>query len=159
MEVPRPKDYPQGASWNRYCEVSKDWRTMKMHEFLDKSDTGYFDYVSVHIKVHGETSWTMQLKNYFQEMQGRGEDSFPFYFYSRDARGDLTVGKQNGPDGKQILRIDGPHSAPSEHYVNYGTCMVIGAGIGLTPCASILTALTRYRWKKGFSPEILHFYW
>lgn len=25
-----------------------------------------------------------------------------------------------GPDGQQILRVDGPHSAPSEHYCNYG---------------------------------------
>ncbi len=37
--------------------------------------------------------------------------------------------------------------------------MVVGAGIGLTPCASILCALTKYRWKKNFNPEILHFYW
>lgn len=47
----------------------------------------------------------------------------------------------------------------------------LGAGIGLTPCMSILTALTkydlsivctylhRYRWRKNFTPEILHFYW
>jgi hypothetical protein len=37
--------------------------------------------------------------------------------------------------------------------------MIIGAGIGLTPCASILCALTKYRWKKNFNPELLHFYW
>src|SRR3546814_19396221 len=37
--------------------------------------------------------------------------------------------------------------------------MLIGAGIGLTPCASVLTALLKYRWKKNFNPEILHFYW
>jgi len=86
--------------------------------------------------------------------------SFPYYFNQRDERGDLHVGRRFGPDGtNQILRVDGPHSAPSEHYGNYGTCMLIGAGIGLTPCASILTALLRYRWKKNFYPEILHFYW
>ena len=37
--------------------------------------------------------------------------------------------------------------------------MLIGAGIGLTPCASILTAMTKFRWKKNFTPELLHFYW
>ena len=58
-----------------------------------------------------------------------------------------------------MIRVDGPHSAPAEHYVNYGTVMLIGAGIGLTPCASILSSLTKYRWKKNFNPEILHFYW
>ncbi len=37
--------------------------------------------------------------------------------------------------------------------------MLIGAGIGLTPCASILCALTKYRWKKNYNPELVHFYW
>lgn len=88
------------------------------------------------------------------------ESKFPFYFSKRDARGDITIGRQFGPDGNQIIRIDGPHSAPAEHYINYGTVMLIGAGIGLTPCVSILTALTKYRWRKGYNnPEILHFYW
>lgn len=37
--------------------------------------------------------------------------------------------------------------------------MIVGAGIGLTPCSSILTGLTKYYWKKNKNPEILHFYW
>lgn len=53
---------------------------------------------------------------------------------------------------RPILRVDGPHSAPSEHYCNYNTCMIVGAGIGLTPCSSILTALLKYRWSKNFKP-------
>lgn len=80
-----------------------------------------------------------------------------------------------GPDGNQILKVEGPHSAPAEHYTNYGTVMLIGAGIGLTPCVSVLCALSkyiftvlryslslilcRYRWKKNFNPETLRFYW
>jgi NADPH oxidase len=58
-----------------------------------------------------------------------------------------------------LLRVDGPHSAPSEHYDKYETVMVVGAGIGLTPCASILRAVTKYKWKRGFYPELLHLYW
>ena len=77
----------------------------------------------------------------------------------KDERGDLSIGRLAGPDGKQILRVDGPHSAPAEHYVNYGTVMLVGAGIGLTPCVSILTAMIQYRWKKNFNPDIVHFYW
>ncbi len=89
------------------------------------------------------------------------------------------MGRQYGPDGKtQIIRVDGkisiscfksiadffhfnigPHAAPAEHFARYGTLMLVGAGIGLTPCVSILTALTKYRWKKNFNPELLHFYW
>jgi hypothetical protein len=34
--------------------VSKDWTKLPTHELLDKHETGYNDYVSVHIKVrHG----------------------------------------------------------------------------------------------------------
>ena len=118
--------------------------------------------MSIHVKVHGleepiARTWTRKLKEYFESMSPSRK--FPFYFTQRDGRGDLTIGKQFGPDGKQILRIDGPHSAPSEHYTNYGTVMLIGAGIGLTPCASILCALTKYRWRKNFNPELVHFYW
>jgi hypothetical protein len=48
-EVPKPANYP--GHWNKYCVMSKDWRKMQQHEYLDKSDTGYHDFVSVHIKV------------------------------------------------------------------------------------------------------------
>ncbi|KAH8045434.1 oxidoreductase [Aureococcus anophagefferens] len=45
------------------------------------------------------------------------------------------------------------------HYDKYGSVLVVGAGIGMTPCASVLTAMLKYRWRAGFKPEILHFYW
>lgn len=93
-------------------------------------------------QVHGldepkAKSWTRRLKEYFELMNPgdihndpesgallRGK--FPFYFTRRDPRGDIMLGRQYGPDGKQILRVDGPHSAPAEHYTNYGTVMLIG---------------------------------
>jgi hypothetical protein len=162
VEVPRPKNLPPRAKWNKYCLASQDYTTMDPIDFLDKSETAYGDYVTVHVKVHGlnepyARTWTRKLKEYFEQLSPGGR--FPFYFSHRDARGDLQVGRMMGPDGLQILRVDGPHSAPSEHYTNYGTVMLIGAGIGLTPCASILCALTKYRWKKNYNPELVHFYW
>lgn len=83
-------------------------------------------------------SWTRKLKEYFELMNPGDSASadpetgslskgrFPFYFTRRDPRGDIILGRQYGPDGKQILRVDGPHSAPAEHYTNYGTVMLIG---------------------------------
>lgn len=163
VEVPRPKGLPAGTKWNKYCLASQDWQTMDTNDLLEKADTGFFDYVTLHIKVFGleephPRTWTRKLKEFFESMSaGR---KFPFYFFRRDQRGEIQMGRQYGPDGeKPILRIDGPHSAPAEHYVQYGTLMLIGAGIGLTPCVSILTALTKYRWRKNFNPELLHFYW
>lgn len=162
VEVPRPSNLPPRTKWNKYCLASQDWRNVNSVDYFDKSETGYNDFVSVHVKVHGledvrATTWTRKLKEYFELISQSGK--FPFYFSERDSRGDITVGKHLGPSNQPILRVDGPHSAPAEHYANYGTVMLIGAGIGLTPCASILTSLTKYRWKKNFNPEILHFYW
>lgn len=162
VAVPKPKNLAASAKWSKYCLASQDWRSMNPDDFLDKHETGYNDFVSVHVKVHGlddlvARSWTRKFKEYVELMNPASD--FPYYFNSRDSRGDIQIGKLNGPDGLPIIRIDGPHSAPAEHYVNYNTVMLIGAGIGLTPCASILTALTKYRWKKNYTPEILHFYW
>jgi hypothetical protein len=114
--------------------------------------------------VHGledpvARSWTRRFKEYLELINTGNSGRFPFYFSRRDHRGDITIGKQFGPDGLPIICVDGPHSAPSEHYTSYGTVMLVGAGIGLTPCSSIITALTKYRWRKNFNPEIVHFYW
>ena len=176
-EVPRPADLPPGARWAYYYPVSRNWREMTRDEYLEKGETDYHDYLSVHIRVHGlddevAKSWTRRLKEYFELLAAASPEApsavaaaagksgkFPFFFTRREPRGDVLMGRLLGPDGSQILRVDGPHSAPSEHYVNYGTVMLIGAGIGLTPCASILTALAKYRWKRNFNPELLHFYW
>ena len=55
-----------------------------------------------------------------------------------------------------------PHpspGAPSQHCFQYDTVMLVGAGIGVTPCASIMKGVVGYRWKKGFTPNNLHFFW
>lgn len=43
----------------------------------------------------------------------------------------------------------------------FSLCVLLSfrAGIGMTPCASILTAMLKYRWRFGQPPEKLHFYW
>ena len=71
----------------------------------------------------------------------------------------VTLGKVIGPGGTPFFRVDAPHGAPSQHVFQYNTSMLIGAGIGGTPCASILKGVINYRWKKGFTPNNLHFFW
>ena len=73
--------------------------------------------------------------------------------------GEVTLGKVLGPDGRPFFRVDAPHGAPSQHVFQYRTSMLVGAGIGVTPCASILKGVINYRWKKGFTPHNLHFFW
>lgn len=52
VEVPRPANWPKNAKWNKYCLISQDYRKIKPEFLLEKSETGYNDYVSVHIKVY-----------------------------------------------------------------------------------------------------------
>jgi Ferric reductase NAD binding domain len=56
--------------------------------------------------------------------------------------GSLVLNKAYGPDGKTaILRLDGPFGAASEEFCDYRVVMLIGAGIGVTPFASILKSV------------------
>lgn len=168
VEVPRPPAnvWPADARWNKYCRVSQDWRPLQInapHQLLDRSDVEYFDMISLHVKVMGPGSWTRRLKEYYESLNPKldvdGNPIFPIYFSRIDHRGELTVGRQTGIGGEPLIRVDGPHSAPAEHYHHYKTLMLVGAGIGLTPCASILASLIKYKWKKNHSTEILHFFW
>ena len=59
-----------------------------------------------------------------------------------------------GPDNKKaLLRIDGPYGAASEDVFDYKVCILCGAGIGVTPFASILkTVYLRFFFVCSFSP-------
>lgn len=79
------------------------------------------DWVSVHINIVG--NWTGGL----------------YALMNPDKK--LGIVQQDlleGPDGSPILRIDGPFGAASEEVFKYKTVMLVGAGIGVTPFASIL---------------------
>ena len=77
----------------------------------------------------------------------------------RVQNGTVQIGKHLGPDGNPLILIDGPHSAPAQHYTEYSEVVLVGAGIGLTPSSAIIQAVLRHKWRKGFSPNTIHFYW
>ena len=72
---------------------------------------------------------------------------------------EVLIGKTYGIDGMQLLQVDGPHAAPCQHYKEYETCLVVGAGIGITPGSCILKSILRYKWRKGANPKRLYFAW
>lgn len=121
-----------------------------------RGDLDMDDYVTVHIRVYPK-GWTGKLKDYLELMNPTG--AYPLFLSHIDDAGRHQPGKSRGPDGQQILKVDGPHAAPAMHYDEYDTVMLVGAGIGLTPSASIIRAILRHKWRKGFKPEIIHFYW
>ena len=57
-----------------------------------------------------------------------------------------------------VVRVDGPygHATPVS---THDDLLFVAGGIGVTPCASIMKGVVGYRWKKGFIPNNLHFFW
>jgi hypothetical protein len=135
-EVPRPSGLNKDETWAKYCPVSMDYKQLFPCELHEKHDTCRCDYVSCHIKVHGltdtkATTWTRKLKEYV-ELLCPGQ-TYPYHFTHRDEYGDVQLGRQFGVDPlQQIMRVDGPHSTPSEHFTNFNTIMLIGEFIGFS---------------------------
>ena len=117
------------------------------------------EVLTVNIRVMPDAaSWTSKVCRYLQKLNPHDQPSV--VLSRRDqATGALADGKVRGPDGKILFRIDGPFGAPAQHFFNYRVAMLVGAGIGVTPFASILRGLVRYHWIKGFKPAHIHFYW
>ena len=119
--------------------------------------------VNIRVMPHKD-SWTRKVADYLQLLDPpdpvtKKRKGMVELFTRNPQTGELTLGKVLGPDGRQFFRVDAPHGAPSQHVYRYRTCMLVGAGIGVTPCASIMKGVIGYRWKKGFSPSHLHFFW
>ncbi|KAJ7261404.1 NADPH oxidase [Mycena haematopus] len=93
------------------------------------------DYISVHIRVEGDFT-TAFAKALGCDFGGKGE---------KDKKGDVAGGKvigtnTNPPVNRTLPRVmvDGPFGTSSEEFLDYETVLLVGAGIGVTPFASIL---------------------
>ena len=96
------------SSWHPFTISSA------MGDLKEKTEKDRF--VSLHIKVW-PGGWTEKLKNYLELMNPN--DSYPMTFTRRDEYGAQKLGKILGPDSKPLIRIDGPHASPSQHYDEY----------------------------------------
>jgi len=81
------------------------------------------EFVSVHIRAVGK--WTKGIKK----------------LLAPEEEGTVEINQQKGPDGKPYIRLDGPFGAASEEVFKFKTVMLVGAGIGVTPFASIIKSL------------------
>jgi len=101
------------------------------------------DFVSVHIRSAGD--WTNALAKFLNPENRLGV-----------VQEDIS----SAPDGNPILKIDGPFGAAAEEAFQYQAIMLIGAGIGVTPYASILKSMM-YKNKGVEGPIIrkVYFYW
>eukprot|EP01094_Clydonella_sp_ATCC50884_P009136 TRINITY_DN1866_c0_g1_i1.p1 TRINITY_DN1866_c0_g1~~TRINITY_DN1866_c0_g1_i1.p1 ORF type:complete len:541 (-),score=154.23 TRINITY_DN1866_c0_g1_i1:102-1724(-) len=106
------------------------------------SSAPHEDFVSCHIRCVGK--WTKGLRDYIAPPE----------------EGELVMGKSRDPAGKRMIRIDGPFGAASEEVFEYKVLMLVGAGIGVTPFASVLKALY-HRKTTGAKCKVekVHFFW
>jgi len=129
-------------------------------------------YVSVHIRQVGD--WTQALGARVgagpevvaqltkAAMKGQEKDEKDVMEDGIVSRGDfveidtLTTGARGMP----AVRIDGPYGAPAEDVFNVEVAVLVGAGIGVTPFASILKHIW-YRQRSGNLGSLrrVEFFW
>ncbi|KAI0767365.1 NADPH oxidase [Fomes fomentarius] len=93
------------------------------------------DYISVHIRVVGDFTKAFAKAIGCEFDKGRGEKG--------DAGGKVVGTAANPPINRVLPRVmvDGPFGSASEDFLNYETVLLVGAGIGVTPFASILKSI------------------
>lgn len=93
------------------------------------------DYISVHIRVQGDftTAFAKALGCDFSKKERGGE---------KDKKGDASM-VIPPPLNRTLPRVmvDGPFGSASEDFFKYETVLLVGAGIGVTPFASILKTI------------------
>ncbi|KAI9437961.1 NADPH oxidase [Lactarius indigo] len=94
------------------------------------------DYISVHIRVVGDFTrdFAKALGCDFDKKSDKGE---------KDPGGKVIGTSANPPLNRVLPRVmvDGPFGSASEDFLNYETVLLVGAGIGVTPFASILKSI------------------
>eukprot|EP00466_Bigelowiella_natans_P019522 jgi/Bigna1/144420/aug1.87_g19128 len=100
--------------------------------------------ITFHIRKSIPGSWTDELHDYLLSL---GNSKSGRVTFSRNNGAQRVSGKIIGPDGLPLLKIDGPHSAPTQHISKYKNVMVIGAGIGVTPVASASKSVVFHKWR------------
>ncbi|ETW77417.1 putative NADPH oxidase [Heterobasidion irregulare TC 32-1] len=91
------------------------------------------DYISVHIRVVGDFTGALA--------KAVGCD---FDTKEKGDSGGKVVGTNVNPPLNRVLprvMVDGPFGSASEDFLNYETVLLVGAGIGVTPFASILKSI------------------
>ncbi|XP_031978727.1 NADPH oxidase 5 [Corvus moneduloides] len=137
------------------------------HPFSISSAPEQPETLWLHIRALGQ--WTNKLYEYFQQLELRGPEPNPPGKSRREQRsrhweqvsgiGIRAEGLGSGPGQSCSVKcyLDGPYGTPSRRIFTSEHAVLIGAGIGITPFASILQSIM-YRRRKQSCPSC-HFSW
>jgi len=121
------------------------------------------DDVTFHIRVLKQGSWTSKLLDTLS-LYCKANESLTVL--SRSEQGIQGLERKNGiiesVDGQRLLRIYGPHSAPTQNLTKYGEVYIVTSGIGVTPLNSCMKSVVLHRWKFAsgmIKPQRVHFFW
>ncbi|KAF1408921.1 NADPH oxidase 5, partial [Spheniscus magellanicus] len=134
--------------------------TYEWHPFTISSAPEQQETLWLHIRSLGQ--WTNKLYEYFQQPESPSPEPKPLSRSLREKRCRHWV--QVGADGAQLSAnaecyIDGPYGTPTRRIFTSEHAVLIGAGIGITPFASILQSIMyRYRRRKQSCPSC-HYSW
>ncbi|NXJ20484.1 NOX5 oxidase, partial [Dicrurus megarhynchus] len=126
------------------------------HPFSISSAPEQPETLWLHIRALGQ--WTNKLYEYFQQLELRGPEPNPPGKSRRERRSrHWERGSGPGENWRSCnvkCYLDGPYGTPSRRIFTSEHAVLIGAGIGITPFASILQSIMfRYRWRKQSCPS------
>ncbi|NXX53364.1 NOX5 oxidase, partial [Scopus umbretta] len=134
--------------------------TYEWHPFTISSAPEQQETLWLHIRSLGQ--WTNKLYEYFQQPESPSPQSKPLSRSLREKR--CRCWAQVGAEGAPLSAdaecyIDGPYGTPTRRIFTSEHAVLIGAGIGITPFASILQSIMyRYRRRKQSCPSC-HYSW
>ncbi|NWX52081.1 NOX5 oxidase, partial [Steatornis caripensis] len=130
------------------------------HPFTISSAPEQQETLWLHVRSLGQ--WTNKLYEYFQQPESPSAELKPLSRSLREKRRRCRA--QVGAVGAQLSAnaecyIDGPYGTPTRRIFTSEHAVLIGAGIGITPFASILQSIMyRYRRRKQSCPSC-HYSW
>ncbi|NWZ43288.1 NOX5 oxidase, partial [Brachypodius atriceps] len=157
LVIQRPKSFRFQPGDYVYLNVpaiaAYEWHPFSISSAPEQTETLW-----LHIRALGQ--WTNKLYEYFQQLEWQGPEPDP-PGKSRRERGsrewvglwdwDRSTGM--GAAGRGCF-LDGPYGTPSRRIFSSEHAVLIGAGIGITPFASILQSIMiRYRRRKQSCPS------
>ncbi|XP_014743291.1 PREDICTED: NADPH oxidase 5 [Sturnus vulgaris] len=186
LVIQRPKSFRFQPGDYVYLNIpaiaAYEWHPFSISSAPEQPETLW-----LHIRARGQ--WTTKLYEYFQQLELHGPEPNPpgksrhweqegSVASGRDGAVELTAFRASGAafPGKDLEQggsepgetprscsvkcfLDGPYGTPSGRIFSSEHAVLIGAGIGITPFASILQSIMfRYRRQKQSCPSC-HFSW